>query len=216
MHINSRQLPEQKTKLTEFSKELGGVKKLSMLVCSAIFLTSSFSFAWQQEAQQSTTSAYECTQVALDDVDSGLLTKQERIALLDNSLSESIDSYSSCVSSVTQNMSGGGSGQGSEALDNGQGQLQSTNSQQLGDELEMEGGQPGNTSKEQDTLPEEMPETSPVPIKGTGSTSAPRGIIPPKDNDKIICKLLFQEINKTQDPDMIKGLTQQYSNYKCG
>jgi hypothetical protein len=113
-------------------------------------------------------------------------------------------------------MSGGGSGQGSEALDNGQGQLQSTNSQQLGDELEMEGGQPGNTSKEQDTLPEEMPETSPVPIKGTGSTSAPRGIIPPKDNDKIICKLLFQEINKTQDPDMIKGLTQQYSNYKCG
>ena len=216
MHINSRQLSAQKTKLTGFFKELGGVKKLSVSVFTSMFFASSFSFAWQQEAQQSITSAYECTQVAIEDIDSGLLTKQERIALLDNSLSESIDSYSSCVSSAAQIMTGGGSGQGSEALESGQGGAQSANDQQLVDDLEIEGGQAGESSQELSKLPKEIPETSQVPIKGTGSTSAPRGIIAPKDNDKIICKLLFQEIKKTQDPDMIKGLTQQYSNYKCG
>lgn len=216
MHLNDRQLSVRKTKLTERSKRLCWVKKLSVSVCITLFVSSSFSFAWQQVAQQSNTSAYECTQVALEDIDSGLLTKQERIALLDNSLSESIDSYSSCVSSAAQNMSGGGSGQGSEALDNVQDGSQSANKQQIGDELEMEGGQQSKASQEQSSTQEKMPETTQIPIKGTGSTSAPRGIIPPKDNDKIICKLLFQEIQKTQNPDMIKGLTQQYSNYKCG
>lgn len=216
MHVNDHQFIAKKSELTEYCKTFSWIKKLSVSVCFTMCLTSSLSFAWQQETQQGVTSAYECTQVALEDIDSGLLTRQERIALLDNSLSESIDSYSTCVSSAAQNMSGGGSGQGSEALDNGQGGAQSANSQQISDELEMEGGQQSEASQEQSNLPEEMPETAQVPIKGTGSTSAPRGIIPPKDNDKIICKLLFQEIKKTQDPDMIKGLTQQYSNYKCG
>lgn len=216
MNNNEHQISVQKPELTKYLTSFWCVKKLNVLVCSILCLTSSLSFAWQQEAQQSVTSAYECTQVALEDIDSGLLTKQERIALLDNSLSESIDSYSSCVSSAAQNMSGGGSGQGSEALDNGQGGSQNANNQQMDDALEMEGGQQSEAPQEQSNIPEEMPETSQVPIKGTGSTSVPRGIIPPKDNDKIICKLLFQEIQKTQNPDMIKGLTQQYSNYKCG
>lgn len=216
MYVNGHKLLAQKPQGDSYFKGFSWVKKLSVSACFVMCVSSSLSFAWQQEAQQSVTSAYECTQVAIEDIDSGLLTKQERIALLDNSLSESIDSYSSCVSTATQSMSGGGSGQDSGALGSGESGAQSANNQQIADELEMEGGQQSEPLPDPSDLPEAMPETSQVPIKGTGSTSAPRGIIPPKDNDKIICKLLFQEITKAQDPAMIKGLTQQYSNYKCG
>lgn len=175
--------------------------------------TASTSYAWLQD---NATSAYECTQVALDDIDSALLTKQERIALLDDSLTESIDSYSSCVSSAAQSMSGGGSGQGSSAGESGQGGAQSANGQQNSDDLENADDSQSSEQEDLTDLSQEMPESTQVPIKGNGTTSAPRGIIPPKDNDKIICKLLFQEITKTQDPDMLKGLKQQYTNYKCG
>jgi len=192
-------------------------KKLSISVCLAMLVSSSMGYAWLQEDQSNVTSAYECTQVAIEDIDSALLTKKERIALLDDSLIESIDSYSSCVSSAAQNMSGGGSGQ-SEGGSSGNGQSgsQSNSGDQNVDKLENVIGEQTALQQEQSELPQEMPETAQTPIKGNGSTSAPRGIIPPKNNDKIICKLLFQEITKTQDPDMLKGLKQQYTNYKCG
>jgi hypothetical protein len=188
-------------------------QKLSISVCFAMLITASTSYAWLQEGQQSVTSAYECTQVSLEDVDSALLTKQERIALLDDSLTDSIDSYSSCVSSAAQNMSGGGSGQGAGG---GQSGSEEANAQQNLDDLENIEGTQSSQQKDPIDLPQEIPETAQIPTKGIGSNPATRGIIPPKNNDKIICKLLFQEITKTQDPDMLKGLKQQYSNYKCG
>jgi len=187
-------------------------------MCVAALSMCSLVYAWQQD-QANITSAYECTQVSLEDPDSALLTKKERIALLDNSLSESIDSYSSCVSIAAQDMSGGGSGQGSGGGGNSaNGDKGNQNASGEDDSANLENADDGQNSKQQgqaDT-PEEVPLSTQPSSRGNSSTPATRGIIPPKDNDKIICKLLFQEITKTQDPDMLKGLKQQYSNYKCG
>lgn len=175
----------------------------SSAFCSILLLTSANAQEGQNLPQAS---AYECTQVALEDIDPALLTKQERIALLDGSLSESIDSYSTCVGAVQQNM-GNGAGLGGEGDGGGS-------------------GAGGGDSANADELPTETNnqgapnQTPPPPIvdatKQENITQTQRQVIAPKDNDKIICKLLFQEIQKVNDPDMLAGLKEQYSNYKCG
>jgi hypothetical protein len=115
-------------------------------------------------------------------------------------------------------MSGGGSGQ------NGQGGGQSGTGDQSGDgttgqvseNSAGEGSTSGLEGNEQ-TGAEALTQKGQVSeITGSPSSKTPRGIIAPKDNDKIICKLLFQEITKTQDADMLKGLKEQYQNYQCG
>lgn len=158
------------------------------------------------------TSAYECTQVALDDVNQALLTKEERIALLDDSLYASIDSYSTCVSAVAQNKSGGGAGQGASDAGSGQTALAESGGGSAGS-LQEEANAAGTNGN--DEIPP-MQNRIGASISGKSSTTSVRGIIAPKDNDRIICKLLYQEITKTQDPDMLKGLRQQYNNYACG
>lgn len=187
----------------------------------ALFTFSLSSSAFLQDSSGSISSAYECTQVALDGVDEALLTKQERIALLDESLSASIDSYSTCVSTVAQTMSGGGAGGGSGEGDSGAGTSGANKSagEQVGDSTNSDNQQSAAQTQGISDISSEQAVQVPQGAnssQGVGSTSAARGIIPPKNNDKIICKLLYQEITKTQDPDMLNGLRQQYSNYKCG
>jgi hypothetical protein len=176
-------------------------------VALSAILISSASFAWWQETQNALPSPYDCTQVVLDDVDKALLTKKERIALLDDSLSTSIDNYSSCVNSVSQASgnagSGGGSGVNADGDEGADG---------------VDGSAENNTNSALDANGSENKDAEQLSTQVTGKPSAKslRGIIPPKDNDKIICKLLFQEILITQDADMLKGLKQQYDNYQCG
>ena len=97
------------------------VDKIAQVSASSLVLNyqTTLSNAPSQSATVQTpqpTNAYECTQVAIEDIDPTLLTKEERIALLDGSLKDSIDQYSTCVSTVQQNMSAsaGGSGGGSD------------------------------------------------------------------------------------------------------
>lgn len=181
-----------------------GISKAMIL--ATLLLASATSFAWWQSGQ-TVASPYECTQVALEDVDKSLLTKEERIALLDESLTASIDSYSTCVSSAAQAMSGGGSGQG-EGTSGQDAQENNDNTNSV------------NNASSANQMPEEIraqqTQQRSDDTRGAPTSKTPRGIIPPKDNDKIICKLLFQEIATTQDADMLKGLKQQYQNYQCG
>ena len=146
-------------------------------------------------------SAYECTQVAIEDIDPALLTKQERIALLDGNLQDSINNYSTCVSAVQQSM-GNGEGIGGGGDSEGQGAGSASSSSQP---LDNQGAPPQEVTPPIDNAE-----------KQKNITPSAREVIAPKDNDKIICKLLFQEIQKVDDPDMLAGLKEQYSNYQCG
>lgn len=202
---------------TRLKKQFRAFMASSLCVCLvAVFVnTAMLAKATAQSTPATTTStalalaptnAYECTQVSLEQIDPALLTKEERVALLDGSLKDSIDNYSTCVSAVQQNMSGGGSGSGgSEGGTGTQGKdTASSDSTTPSDE--------GLTTK---APPNEQGFSQPSTPNKT-ITQAQRGVIPPQDNDKIICKLLFKEINSIDDPDMLKGLKEQYTNYKCG
>ena len=184
------------------------VDKIAQVSASSLVLNyqTTLSNAPSQSATVQTpqpTNAYECTQVAIEDIDPTLLTKEERIALLDGSLKDSIDQYSTCVSTVQQNMSAsaGGSGGGSGNSD-AEGQ-------------EAGSGEAETETTNNTTSPANSDITEPMPA-AKSITPAQRGVIPPKDNDKIICKLLFNEIKSINDPDMLKGLKEQYESYKCG
>lgn len=196
------------TRIIESKRIIG---KIRAILCCVFWLSSVSIVEATQNDTTSVSSTYECTQVAIDDIDDGTLTKQERIALLEDSLTESIDSFSSCVSTATNVMSNGGAGQGESEGEGEQGAAQSAGSaENLVDKTSESSNKPLDSSESTQQIDETIPASS------NGSSPAPRGIIPPKDNDRIICKLLFQEITNTQDPDMLKGLKQQYSNYKCG
>ncbi len=181
--------------------------------------------------QQSAASTYECTQVSLDEIDPALLTKEERIALLDNSLSDSIDQFSSCVGAAQQSSGNGqglGAGIGGEGTvgANGQGEGgQSDEGEGAGEQANEQDGQnnaqtgetnPSDNSEQSQPTEEAIPQAGQTANTSTSSTPSQRGIIPPKNNDKVICKLLYDEITKTTNADMIKGLKEQYTNYKCG
>lgn len=188
---------------------------LGASLCLAVFgpinvVASQQAASAQASATQASqpTNAYECTQVAIEDIDPNLLTKEERIALLDGSLQDSIDQYSTCVSTVQQNMSGGGAaggggGEGSQGDDEGK----------MASEGDSDSPQAQEMDEENTAANSEVTEPMP-PAKSI--SPAQRGVIPPKDNDKIICKLLFNEIKSINDPDMLKGLKEQYETYKCG
>ncbi|MFT6896293.1 MAG: hypothetical protein ACJA13_000694 [Paraglaciecola sp.] len=146
--------------------------------------------------------AYDCTQVSLDAIGDELLTTDERIGLLDKSLTRSIDNYSACIDNVQQQISSKSSslglGDGVEgAKENAPEELVSATEQILNT----------NTSKPEENVFENIQ---------TKTAHPPRRIIPPTDNDQIICKILFEEIAKTTDANMLKGLKKQYENYKCG
>ncbi|MFW8591912.1 hypothetical protein ACOI22_13975 [Glaciecola sp. 2405UD65-10] len=169
-----------------------------LLTTLSLFVSSFDARALYQEAP----SVQDCSTVALDDVDPNSLTREERIAMLEGSLRQSIDEYSTCINEVSAEMAGGGNGGyegGGAGSSAGDGAQAST----------------GNTSESSESATSNSQSNSEHAIQ-VNSTPVNAGVIPPKDNDKIICKLLFQEINSTQDTAMLEGLKEQYRNYKCG
>lgn len=199
-------------------------KQLNLLLitisCALVFSASTRTSLSQPSAQLSTMlyiqadspvkNAYDCTQVGIDEIDPVLLTKEERIALLDKNLDRSMDSFSHCISVAQSQMTGAGSG-------GGKGDIGVNGSEQSDKEASTGAASHHSDEKlaEREITTENQQEMTKVSdVKGT--TPTVRGVIPPKNNDKVICKLLYQEIVKTTDPAMLGGLKQQYANYKCG
>jgi hypothetical protein len=182
-----------------------------LILLLAYLMLNKHLFAQSTPAQASEypVSSYECTQVTISDIDESLLTTEEKIARLDNSLSESIDSYTSCVNAVQKAMSGGGSGSGSGSGGGaGEQEAQSSGAGFSGEESEnSQTNEQGRVSNQAGSVPAAPTQTPPTEVK--------RGVVAPKDNDSIICKLLYDEIQNA-DPASLAGLEKQYQDYKCG
>jgi hypothetical protein len=152
-----------------------------------------------------TTIPYDCTDIDLAKVDDLLLTKEERIAKMDGSLQTSLDAYSECIKSAQQAMSassgssGGASGGGANGTEDksGEGSAQ--------DGTEQQDAQQNKEKQEQEASPRSI---------GGRNTRVQRENVDPKDNDSIICQLLWEEIQTATD-DKRKGFEQQYKEYKC-
>lgn len=158
--------------------------------------------------------AYDCTGVEIEALAPQMLTKKEQIERLDDSLVDSVDRYSECVSKVQNQLAaaggGDGAGGGAEGSDNASSASEG-NSQSSGNN-----GQNGKNAEQISdqnvkTRPADAPQTPKHQGRGAGNT-----LIPPKDNDNIVCTMIWEEIKATKDQKQKAGLTKQYNDLKCG
>lgn len=170
--------------------------------------------------------AYDCTGVEIEEVDPSTLTIEEQIALLDEALLDSVDRYSNCINAVQSKMAASSGGGGGSGGGNGSGGAGEGSASQEGSE--QDGSEQGNAeegTEETESL-EEMNESSEIssPNSGTsssakstkGTTGAKDKLIPPKDNDNIVCALLWDEISSSTDAAEKQGLIEEYEDLQCG
>ncbi|WP_105200428.1 MULTISPECIES: hypothetical protein [unclassified Pseudoalteromonas] len=150
--------------------------------------------------------AYDCTAVEIDEIDPATLTKQERIKLMENALLDSVNKYSTCLDKVQQQMASdqaqaSASAQGQEQQDaQAQSQSQGTSTEQMTQELPLSTQDPALT-KEQEKM------------KSGGGRA--QQVVKPKDNDSIICTMLYEEITKETNDATKQALIKQYEDYNC-
>lgn len=172
----------------------------------------------QQLPPALTEQQYDCTDVRLEKNDPSLLTKEEQLALLDVALMDSIDRFASCINQAQRQLNGSG-GNGGANNDNGNGQGSSGKSElQTSDSTQAQDAK--NEADKVDTdetesLQEIAPDSQTIDkrIEQNKRINAPAK---PRDNDAIICQILYDAIINEQDPITLKGLQIQYADYKCG
>ena len=180
----------------------------------SIVVTSSVLFPLRAEEQvYQKGAAYDCTGVEVEEVDPTTLTVEERIALLDFSLLDSIDRYSKCITKnqVEMSQTGNGSegGRGTESGKEGNGAEQRSGS--------TTGTAEANASQGNDAdeplNSKNMPVSPQTPASNNGGKKSE--LTPPKDNDSIVCALIWEEISSSTDESEKQGLIQQYNELKC-
>jgi hypothetical protein len=147
----------------------------------------------------------DCTDTAIQDHDSTLLTREEKIVLMEQSLFASVNQHDSCMEAMqaqaaNEMASGGGAGGGASGGSDGEGMD--------GDAFESEASDAAEPM-ESETETEDMTEIA-------GTSGAEDEIIPPKDNDQIVCSIIYEEMTNEQDSAKKAGLQKEYQKYSCG
>lgn len=177
--------------------------------------------------------AYDCSQVELGSIDPDLLTQAERVALLDDSLNESIDAFTRCMDGAQEQAAeavgaSGGAGGGGDA-ESGEGSGSSSangESEEAGEEAQAEGVEGEVSAEAQEALAKQaqaqentQEQQSQEQTRRTKTRKSKGGkkneIIAPKDNDQILCVSLYDAIQSETDAEQKESLIQQYKDYGC-
>jgi hypothetical protein len=187
------------------------VKRLGLnLFVVALFFLNALSSTYAQ-VKEPKTLKYACADVAVDYSNDDTLTKKEKLALMSSALVRSMDAYSSCVAAIQkENASGGGpsaAAGGGAAGETGEGALA---------EDDIEAKAPPKQGAEEQIVQVD----SEAELQGTEQTEQTtppptRQVSKPKDNDSIICKLLWEEM-QTTTVEKKAGFEKQYQQYNCG
>ncbi|WP_139119074.1 hypothetical protein [Pseudoalteromonas sp. BMB] len=161
------------------------------------------------QTEQEPSSAYDCTAVELEAVDASTLTTEEQIALLEQSLFNSVDKYSTCMEKVQKKMSATSAAKGSGA---NSGAGANTTSGTNGDSIASAGtGVSENTAASSGSSA-----NSETNSNRSGSSGAENQVVAPKDNDSVVCTMIYEEISKESDPKAKEKMKEQYKQYNCG
>ena len=138
----------------------------------------------------------DCTLFTIENKDDNSLTQQEKIAALNQTLSDSVDRYDTCIQKMTSQQQGGAGegtsgagavGGGSASADNQANQQQVTDSQ--------------DTSQNQQTQ-----------VLDSKTGSVPKDI-PSADNDSVLQRQIRAAALKETDPEKKKKLWDLYRKY---
>ncbi|MFY8275511.1 hypothetical protein AAEU32_15415 [Pseudoalteromonas sp. SSDWG2] len=149
--------------------------------------------------------AHDCTGVEIAEIDPESLTKEERILLMENALLDSVNRYSTCLQKVQTEMA-------------------QSQSQSAGQDV-SEAQDASNTPAENNSLTAQRPanETHSTMDNASSSEKEKREIgagreqqvVAPKDNDSIICTMLYEEIQRETNDATRDALIKQYKDYNC-
>ncbi len=181
------------------------MKLLSIALLSLFFAVSLFA---EQPPQGSLGVAYDCTGVEIAEVDPAMLTKAEQIKLMENALLDSVNRYSTCLEKVQKDMTQSQSQGANLRGDNAQNSQESDANANLqnASSTEQNSQTPLSTMDDQVTTEKE---------KNKAGGGREQQIVKPKDNDSIICTMLYEEIQKETNEATREALVQQYKDYNC-
>ncbi|WDE05844.1 hypothetical protein SG34_002605 [Thalassomonas viridans] len=171
------------------------------------------SFAISAQNRTDPDSAYDCTKVQLEPLDESKLTREEKLAQLDESLFDAIDSYSTCIEQVQTDQAASGGGGGGAA---GSGDGNGLDGAMSDSEASTQSGEVAENSEHAES--EELTETTArnTARNSRHTTKTKDQLIAPKDNDLIVCGILWENIQAEKDQTAKEKLHQEYKRYNCG
>ena len=187
-----------------------------------------------QNTESDLATATDCAEILLQGLEDASLTREERIALLDRALLQSLNNFDPCQAGVGSAADGGaaGSGAGGGAADGVQGTEGSagesgaesvtgsaSESVPAGDiQGDLADPQPPQVpqdapagGKEETTVAGKIDPNAPASV---GANGKPPADIPPAENDDIIAKQFRQAAEEETDPVAKAKLWNEYRRYK--
>jgi hypothetical protein len=156
---------------------------------------------------------FDCTDFQIEQVKKGELTKEERIAALDDAFYQSVDRYQVCSQQATAQQqnptaSGGASAAAGGGASGGQGTSneQTDQQQEQGQEQRQQTEQTTSVKNTQTTVTQD--ETL---SQGPGRTPED---IPPVDNDSVLQRQIREAAMAEKDPEKRRKLWELYRKYK--
>lgn len=171
-----------------------------------------------QRTESDLSPARDCAEILLQALSDASLTREERIALLDQALVQSLNNFDPCQSAASNagnGAAGGGGVQGSEGPAGGSGAESVAESAPVGD---IQGDLPAAQAPRGDSAVDKAETTVPSkvddPRAGTLSNGKLPEDIPPAENDDIIAKQFRQAAVEETDPVAKAKLWNEYRRYK--
>lgn len=188
-------------------------------------MTSSMVYSGLSLADESANNGPDCENVSVDYLDDPTLTRAEKLARMEQALSDSLNRFELCKIAISSNSSSSNSGNGSGAGADGGGNAGNGNSA---------GGASGTESVASDTMQgteqapsndatataanaEESTESASGEISASGNVAENGKIpedIPPADNDDAIAAQIRVAAEAETDPEIRKKLWDEYRKYK--
>ena len=164
---------------------------------------------------------YDCTDVEIDYTDDPKLTREEKLALMDEALFRALSKYDACQEAkATGASSAGSAGSGTGLSGSAGGSLASSDMKGEGQSASSANLKPGNQNSSSDSAAESSNSTvtSKESQGGTQQATFKNGKvpedIPPVDNDSVLEALIRQAAINETDPETKAKLWNEYRRYK--
>jgi len=182
------------------------------------------------QADESASNTADCKNVSVDYLDNPALTRAEKLARMEQALSDSLNRFELCNISISSNSSSANSGNGSDAGagsgsgggggDTGNGSLAggASGTESVASDI-MQGTEqaPSNEAMAAASDTQESTESGSGKISASGNVAENGKIqedIPPADNDDAIAAQIRVAAEAETDPEIRKKLWDEYRKYK--
>lgn len=200
-------------------------KKSTSLSIYLALVTSALAYAGWSHAAESASNAPDCENVSVDYLNDPTLTRAEKLARMEQALSDSLNRFELCNMNISANASSsdGGNGAGSGAdgggdTGNGSSSGGASGTESVASDM-MQGTEqmPSNETMAGNSDTQETLESGSGDISASGNVAKNGKIpedIPPADNDDAIAAQIRVAAEAETDPEIRKKLWDEYRKYK--